>query len=514
MRRVSSESSSDHKIIVVDDERGILDSLSVVIKRLGYQYTGINNPLEAIERIRQEDFDILILDFLMDPIQGDKVVEEIRKFNKDLYILLLTGYKDVAPPLKTIKSLDIQGYCEKADNFDQLILLIESAIKSISQRKTIKNLKDGLKRILDSIPKIYQLQSIREILEDILIEIMSFLNCRNAFILVDDFIGTNNKKESIFKGMGLYDVAVEEFMGMLNPSLMESIGLARTSKEYVKLDKGIILPLISDYTQSLGVIYLECGQFAQELELLKIYATQAATSISNVHLHSLVNMKNDELDKTYNELKQRYMDAIQVLRLAVDAKDVYTRGHSDRVAYYAVRIGKTFNLSEEELQKLEIAGVFHDIGKIGITDDILFKTEKLDDAEYIEIKKHPLKGAHILSAVSMFKDIVPLVKHHHERIDGRGYPFGLKGDEIPFLAKIIAVADAFDAMTSDRQYRSKLRLSDAKRQLVANSGTQFDSVVVERFLELLNDFESMQKEIEYTYNQQYYLDEDKSGKAL
>jgi len=115
------------------------------------------------------------------------------------------------------------------------------------------------------------------------------------------------------------------------------------------------------------------------------------------------------------------------------------------------------------------------------------------------LKKHPLKGANILSAVSMFKDIVPLVKYHHERIDGRGYPFGLKGDEIPFLARIVSVADAFDAMTSDRQYRSKLNLSEAKNQIIANSGTQFDSEVVEKFLVLLDDYETMQKEIEYTF---------------
>ena len=99
----------------------------------------------------------------------------------------------------------------------------------------------------------------------------------------------------------------------------------------------------------------------------------------------------------------------------------------------------------------------------------------------------------------MFKDVVPIVKYHHERVDGRGYPCGLKGEEIPFLARIISVADAFDAMTSDRQYRTKLKLADAKEQLAANSGTQFDSDVVEKFLDILKNFDEMQKEIEYTY---------------
>lgn len=337
-----------------------------------------------------------------------------------------------------------------------------------------------MNKILVTVPDIYRLKSINELLEEILGHIMSFAHCKNAFIIIDNLIWSG-KNESLFKGIGTYDVSLDKFIEMLEPSFLEEMGRTRTLKQVVYLENGIILPLMSDTIQTLGVVYLETNKIPVEMELLRIYATQAATSINNVYLHSIVSMKNDELDRTYNELKQRYLDAIQVLRLTVDAKDVYTRGHSDRVAYYAVKIGKSFNLDEESLEKLKTAGIFHDIGKIGIADDILFKTDKLNESEYAEIKKHPIKGANILSAVSMFKDIVPLVKYHHERIDGRGYPFGLKGDEIPFLARIISVADAFDAMTSDRQYRSKLDLAEAKNQIIANSGTQFDSDVVEKF---------------------------------
>ena len=122
---------SEYKILVLDDEIGIIDSLSVVLQRNGYGFEGVTSPLEAIEKIRAENYDLLILDYMMTPINGDKVVEKIREFNDELYILLLTGHKDLAPPLETIKALDIQGYCEKNDRFDQLILLVESAIKSI-----------------------------------------------------------------------------------------------------------------------------------------------------------------------------------------------------------------------------------------------------------------------------------------------------------------------------------------------------------------------------------------------
>ena len=121
--------NSNYRIIAVDDEMGIVDSLSIFLKRSGYNFTGVTNPMEAIEKVKNEHFDMMILDLIMTPIHGDEVVEEIRKFNKDLYILLLTGHKDLAPPLDTIRRLDIQGYCEKSDKFDQLLLLIESCMK-------------------------------------------------------------------------------------------------------------------------------------------------------------------------------------------------------------------------------------------------------------------------------------------------------------------------------------------------------------------------------------------------
>lgn len=498
VRKKNIKQQSEYRVMVVDDDNGIIDSLSVIVRRLGYHFGGINNPLEAIEKIKQENYDLLILDFLMDPIQGDEVVRRIRKFDADLYILLLTGYKDAAPPLETIKALDIQAYCEKSDDFDQLVLLIESAIKSVSQKRTIKTFRDGLKGILDSVPKIYQLKSIGKIIEEILMEILDFAHSKNAFILIDDFIGLLDNGKSFFKGVGKYDESIERIMEMLDYQAMEAIGDAKNKGQPVRMKQGIILPLNnkSELVKTEGVIYLESDQYEEGIEFLEIYSTQAATAISNVFLHSMVKAKSNELDRTYNELKQRYMDAVQALRLAVDAKDVYTRGHSDRVATYATKIGQAFNLPTEEIEKLKAGGIFHDIGKIGTADDILLKTDKLDDNEYKEIKKHPIKGANILSAVSMFKEIVPLVLYHHERIDGRGYPHGIKGKEIPFLAKIISVADAFDAMTSDRKYRSKLPLEEAKKQLVSNSGTQFDPQVVEKFLIILEDFDLLHNEID------------------
>ena len=501
MRRKAQAARSNYKILVVDDEIGIIDSLSVVLKRSGYDFTGLVDPLEAIERVKTEHFDLMILDFLMYPIHGDKVVQTIREFNSELYILLLTGHKDLAPPLETIKALDIQGYCEKSDRFDQLLLLVESGIKSISQMRTIKKFRDGLNKILEAVPKIYSLQPIDSILQDILSEIMPLVDSENAFILVDDTTDIIAGNKSIFKGIGKYKAEIDYFMEMLSPSLMEHIGYSRISRQVVKLEQGVILPLINELQQTIGVIFVESTNIEDGLKLLEIYSNQAASSINNAFLHSLVNMKNDELNKTYDLLKLRYMDTIEALRQAVDAKDIYTRGHSDRVAYYAVKIGEASGLSAHELETLRISGVFHDIGKIGTADDILLKTDRLDDRELFEIQKHPIKGARILSAVSMFKDVVPIVKCHHERVDGTGYPDGLKKDEIPLSARIISVSDAFDAMMSDRLYRSKLNLDEARQQLINGSGTQFDENIVSIFIKLIDGtgFGEMLKETAATY---------------
>lgn len=340
------QEKSKYKIIAVDDEMGIIDSLKVYLR--DYSITGVTDPQEAIEKVKNEHFDLMLLDYIMTPFHGDHVVEEIRKFNKDLYILLLTGHKDLAPPLETIKKLDIQGYCEKSDKFDQLLLLIESGLKSVEQMNMIKQI-------------------------------------------------------------------------------------------------------------------------------------------------------NEELADSKELLEKSYLESIEVLRRTVEVKDVYTRGHSDRVSEYSLLIGEKLNLPPEQMKTLKIGALFHDIGKIGIPDAILLKTDKLTDDEYSEIKNHPAIGAHILSNASIFADIIPIVKHHHERYDGKGYPARLAGEDIPYLARIVAVADTFDAMTSRRSYRQALDFDYTMNEIERCKGTQFDPAIADVFLEILRTNQDTITEIQKKY---------------
>ena len=171
------------------------------------------------------------------------------------------------------------------------------------------------------------------------------------------------------------------------------------------------------------------------------------------------------------QLEKYIIDFAEVLLKTIDAKDNYTGSHSKRVAEYALRLGGYIDLDKDSYETLKMAANFHDIGKIGIPDDVLSKTTKLTDEEYEIIKTHSTIGANILSVSDVFKDIAFIVKCHHERIDGRGYPSGLTGEEIPFLSKIISIADTFDAMTTKRSYKESFDIDYAINELNRVKGT-------------------------------------------
>lgn len=185
----------------------------------------------------------------------------------------------------------------------------------------------------------------------------------------------------------------------------------------------------------------------------------------------------------YNLPIRNYFElTIKTLLNALRCKDEYTWGHSLRVAYFCVSVGKELGLSAEELYELEVSALFHDIGKIGVPDSVLTKPTRLNESEFQMMKLHPTKSFDILQEFPLFHQMALNAKYHHERYDGRGYPEGLKGEEIPLFARIILVADTFDAMTSSRPYRSGLPMEVAFSELREFAGTQFDSKVVESFI--------------------------------
>jgi len=203
--------------------------------------------------------------------------------------------------------------------------------------------------------------------------------------------------------------------------------------------------------------------------------------------HKKSHLRNEESLDITELLEKTHFETIMAFSEALEARDQYTAGHSRRVMEYSKGIGQRMKLDKQDIEDLKRSALLHDIGKIGIPDTVLKKQTKLTDEEYAIIKSHPETGAAILKYIKSFKHLVPAVYHHHERFDGEGYPDGIKGKAIPLHARIIAIADTFDAMTSSRSYRSALSFRTALSELERSRGTQFDSDIADTFIEILQE---------------------------
>jgi putative nucleotidyltransferase with HDIG domain len=216
-----------------------------------------------------------------------------------------------------------------------------------------------------------------------------------------------------------------------------------------------------------------------------IEATVAALSILLFSLGLLAAGASREIERRRRQSEQTFSETLGVLAETIDCRDPYTAGHSRRVADYSLVMAKRLGLSSQEQNTIESSALLHDIGKIGIPDAVLLKPDRLDDDEFAIMREHPKIGAEILARIASMEDVTRCVLHHHERFDGRGYPGGLSGDDIPFGSRIICVADAFDAMTTDRPYRRGLSVAVATATLREGAGSQFDRRCVVTFLELV-----------------------------
>ena len=510
------DQKNEFSILTLDDDKIMTETLQSYFQAAGYRVDIENDPLTAIERIKTKEYDILLLDFLMRPILGDEVVRQIRTFDQDLFIILLTGHKSMAPPIKTIRELDIQGYYEKSDRFDQLELLIESCAKSIRQMRTIRNYRDGLSKILEQVPRLNHQQELSAFLSKILEQVSEILPCKDGFVYLDFARLVDDKQlqemdPQPYLGMGKYSSRNQIDIGYFNSYFQDQQQMIEEKEKRL-----LTAPLSAEGRRQFGILQMEFPDRIrhEDVQLLEVYAKQLGEIVNNLILHSLLQLQNKELSDAYASMRQNYFETIDAIRKIVDAKDFYTRGHSDRVAFYAVKIAQEMGKSSDDIERIRVAGLFHDIGKIGIPDEILRKNGPLTDEEYALIKEHPSLGEQMLSSVSLFNDILPVIAAHHERMDGRGYPAGLTGEQIPEEARTISVADYFDAMTSKRTYRSSLTREAAIAELKNGKNGQFDSQIVDVFLRILDDHaDTLEQELAQVTAESIYF-KKREGEAI
>jgi len=276
--------------------------------------------------------------------------------------------------------------------------------------------------------------------------------------LIDAFLRLTGIK------VGLEDVFIEKdnFQGRFSKKVFS--GKSKSQLMVPLMVKGEAIGMFS-------IKNLDEKVFAKnDLHLFSILANQAAIALENAWV--------------YADTQKLYASTIEALATEIEVRNPYTRGHSERVSKYAVIVGKKLGLPQKELLLIHYAGILHDLGKIGIEDAIVNKNTFLTDEEYAFMKEHPVKSTHVVEPIEFLRVIAPVIRHHHERFDGFGYPDGLKGEEIPFYARILAVVDSFDAMTSDRPYRAAKSFKESVEEIERCSESQYDPVVVGAFLEI------------------------------
>jgi putative nucleotidyltransferase with HDIG domain len=362
----------------------------------------------------------------------------------------------------------------------------EGEIKELKDYiKNLEVINEGLRHSFEELTTLYRLvdiiteaKTLERVLNSLLDLASELISCEGAILFLadektqeldvalkrniskkmDNKINLQNKKKVI-------EWALKKGRTIALPDIEEEVD----ESEKVTF---VLVPLIA-HDKPVGLLDIitdtpEGDITSRDLSLLTILAKQAALAIENV--------------KLYESMKKDQISIIRALASTVDAKDHYTLGHSQKVSEYSAIIAEDMGLSERDIETIKYAALLHDIGKIALPDDIIKKPSRLTDQEFEIVQKHPNIGAKIIKEIEALAPMVPIVLHHHERCDGKGYPDGIKGDDIPLGARIVHVADAYDTMVSARAYRDMLPPELAISELRKNAGTQFDPKVVDVFI--------------------------------
>jgi response regulator RpfG family c-di-GMP phosphodiesterase len=465
--------SSAFQVLVVDDEPALREICEEALSGVGYDVHLAANGCDALDKLSRRSFDLVISDLRMPDMNGQDLLSQIRQRQLDVDFLVITGYGTTETAVEIMKN-GAADYIAKPFDIKHLLLRVRSILDRRKARKEQEKLS-AVVRMLNLSKRLGSQLNHVAVVEEFLIHLRENFTPDAVCLLMPEML---EQKPSLIQGrlLELSDLLrvfvtrlCEKIMGHGRSYLLDQFTLKQTSFNTAFFPRGfpysvMAVPLDLPHKR-IGVISLVRDErntlyCEQDLQLLGVFASHTASALQNSHL--------------YSRLRALNQDVIRSFAQAVEVKDYYTRGHSERVAEYACRLGRALGLGTREIDRLHIAGMLHDIGKIGIPDHILNKPGALTEDEYENMKRHSVMGREILGQVGAMSDVTEIIYHHHERMDGLGYPDGLAGDDVPFMARIICLADSYEAMTSNRAYRQALPLDKVLYALDRGAGTQWD----------------------------------------
>ena len=472
------------KIIVIDDEQVIREAASEILADSGYAVVTAASGEEGYEKIKEEHFDLVITDVKMPGISGTELIKRIRdELSADVPIVVITAHGTLELAIQSME-YGTQGFIlkpftpgeirESIDNVLKKARLIKENIKL----KTLVPLFEINKRLLSELNL--------ELLWDLIVsEAANYTGSeRTSLMLLEDdgslhlkascgdYQETDPDKENKER-FNEWVVKTKEALLLDSEAVYPDQFKQMMTKTEIR--SALCMPILAR-GKLLGILNLakvssDRPFTASDIEIISVLCGQVGIAIENAKLH--------------DNVQNIHLGVIATLANAVEARDEYTANHALRLSTYATFIAKEIGLSRNLIEIIKRAAILHDIGKIGIPDNILLKPSPLTKEEQQIMNEHPVIGSKILCRMNDLEEVTSIVKHHHEYFDGTGYPSRLKADEIPIGARIVAAADAYEAMTSARPYRKAMSFDYATSELEKMSGSQFDPKIVSAFLSVL-----------------------------
>jgi putative nucleotidyltransferase with HDIG domain len=476
------------RILIIEDEDIILRLSKDILAKENYEVRTISNGYEGVKLLEKQRFDLLLTDIKMPDIDGLEVIRHVRTNNKEIPIIIITAHGTLDIAIHALR-LGAQGFLLKPFAPAEMRSAVSEALEKTKllqeniRMRALMPLFEVSKEIISEIDSQRLLKlildiAVKETRADIgyiflMDEVSGKVGMKAEHGLSPDFLINEKERygERIWQFMLKGNKLLHIISGVEVPHALEE--LRKTEKAFCS----IYMPL-TIRGKIIGILYIgrTSGNHPfslSQVELVSVLGGQAAASIENARL--------------YEKLQQSYLSMIVTLSGVVEARDYDTDKHMKDIAEYSVEIAQKLKLSSDEIEDIRKAALLHDLGKICVPDNILMKAGKLSEAEMDVIRKHPEHGAKIIESVEQIKYAREIIKHHHEHFNGEGYPDCLKGTEIPLGSRIISVADAFGAMTTNRPYRKALSLDKAMEELKTFSGTQFDPAIVEVFISILRE---------------------------